>query len=233
VSKGWGGVENMSHIPGEVGASAVQNVGAYGVEAKDVIHSVQVLDVKTFDEHTFTNAECHYSYRKSIFKEALKGLYIITSVTFRLQKEPVFRLDYGNLISQTGENPTLATVREAVINIRRLKLPDPEEIGSAGSFFINPIVDEESYKVLKTEYSQMPSYPLQGGKIKLSAAWLIDHAGWHGKSIGGASVYPKQCLVIVNNNNATAGDVTALAEAIRKSVYEKYRVDITPEVNYI
>lgn len=233
VAEGWGGVENLSHIPGEVGASAVQNVGAYGVESKDVIETVRGINITTLQERTFTNADCRYSYRKSIFKEELKGQYIITSVTFRLCKTPVFRLDYGSLRTEAGECPTLASVREAVINIRRRKLPEPDEKGSAGSFFMNPVVEEEFFRELKSLHPDIVSYPAPGGKIKISAAWLIDRAGWHGKSFGGASVYPKQCLVIVNDNNATTADVINLAEAIRKSVFEKYNVAITPEVNYI
>lgn len=234
VDNGFGGVENLSDIPGEVGASAIQNIGAYGVEAKDVIESVHCLDVETLQETVFSNAECCYSYRSSIFKKEMKGRYVVTSVRFALQKNPVFRLEYGNLRSVLGNSSvSLKSVREAVIDIRSRKLPDPDVVGSAGSFFVNPVVGEEHYAKLLSQYPGMPSYPAGEGKVKLSAAWLIDHAGGHGKRVGGAAVYPKQCLVLVNENNAVPEDVIALAELIRHSVYEKYNVELTPEVNII
>lgn len=234
VDNGLGGVENLSGIPGEVGASAIQNIGAYGVEVRDVIDSVHCVDVKTCKEKVFSNTECGYSYRSSIFKRELKGRYIVTSVRFVLRKKPEFRLDYGNLRDCLGNRPvTLSAVREGVMDIRSRKLPDPDIVGSAGSFFVNPIVSRESYSRLKSQYPDMPSYPAGEEKVKLSAAWLIDRAGGHGKRAGGAAVYPRQCLVLVNEGNATPDDVITLAELIKEAVYTKYKVKLTPEVNFI
>lgn len=233
VSNNWYGVENLSYIPGEVGASAVQNVGAYGVEAKDCIKRVFAVEVETGVETIFTNEECQYGYRSSIFKTQLKGQYIITYVEYQLGKTPNYKLEYGNLKSAVGETPTLQYVRDAIIDIRRQKLPDPSEIGSAGSFFINPVIDLDIFLPLKEQYPNIVSYQLPDNKVKLSAAWLIDNAGWHGKKVGGASVYHKQCLVLINENNATPADIIELADQIKKSVYDKYGVDIVPEVIYI
>lgn len=234
VDAGLGGVENLSNIPGEVGASAIQNIGAYGVEVKDVIDSVFCIDVETLQERVFSNAECRYSYRSSIFKQELRGRYIVTAVKYVLRKKPEFRLEYGNLRTILGDAPiSLESVRNAVITVRSRKLPDPDIVGSAGSFFVNPIVGREHYSRLLSEYPGMPAYPAEEGKVKLSAAWLIDNAGGHGKRVGGAAVYHKQCLVIVNENDAFPEDVVALAELIRKCVFEKYHVELTPEVNFI
>ncbi|MBR5532802.1 MAG: UDP-N-acetylmuramate dehydrogenase [Bacteroidales bacterium] len=233
VSNNWYGAENLSYIPGEVGASAVQNVGAYGVEAKDIINRVYAIDVETGAERIFKQDECLYGYRSSIFKTQLKGQYIITYVEYRLSKTPCHKLEYGNLKTMLGDDITLQNIRNSIIEIRKQKLPDPNELGSAGSFFINPVVDVTCFHTLKQEYPDIVSYPLNEDKVKLSAAWLIDKAGWHGKRVGGAAVYHKQCLVLINENNAIPADVIELASQIQKSVYEKYGVEITPEVNYI
>lgn len=233
VEKGLGGVENLSHIPGEVGASAIQNVGAYGVEAKDVIVSVETISVEDATERIFTNSECRYAYRDSIFKGELKGKYIVTAVVYRLQRYPKLELSYGNLSAILDYNATVKCVRDAIISTRRAKLPEPKEIGSAGSFFVNPVVSTQKFNELKSKYPNMPSYPAANGNVKLSAAWLIDKAGWHGKTCGGAALYPKQCLVIINSNNATAQDIVTLAADIAQSIYHIYGVTITPEVNYI
>lgn len=234
VENGLGGIENLSNIPGEAGASAIQNIGAYGVEVKDVIDKVYCLDVKTLQERVFANSECRYSYRSSIFKEELKGRYIVTSVRYVLRRHPVFRLEYGNLRTVLGDSPvSLSSVRQAVIETRRRKLPDPDIVGSAGSFFVNPVVDAGFYSELVSQYPGMPSYPESDGRVKLSAAWLIDRAGGHGKRVGGAAVYPRQCLVLVNENNASPENVIALAELIRTAVFEKFGISLVPEVNYI
>lgn len=233
VSNNWYGAENLSYIPGEVGASAVQNVGAYGVEAKDIITRVFAIDIETGAERVFTNDECQYGYRSSIFKSQLKGQYIITHVEYKLSKTPLFNLEYGNLKTINREDLTLQKVRDSIIEIRRQKLPEPKEIGSAGSFFINPIVDMPLLENLQKQYPGIVYYLQPNNKVKLSAAWLIDNAGWHGKRVGGAAVYPKQCLVLINENNATPENVIELASQIKKSVYDKYGVEITPEVNYI
>ena len=234
VSNGWGGAENLSYIPGEVGASAIQNIGAYGVEVKDIIHEVKAVDVETCESLTFRNAECRYGYRSSIFKHDWKGRYIVTSVVYRLQKSPELHLDYGNLrASLSGDDISIADVRKAVIEIRRSKLPEPDEYGSAGSFFMNPVIPTEQYEKLKSSYPDMPHYVVDDMHVKVPAGWLIDRCGWKGKSFGGAAVYEKQCLVLINKNNAKPNDVVALAEMIRKSVSDTYGIVINPEVNYI
>lgn len=229
---GLSGMENLSYIPGEVGASAVQNVGAYGVEAKDVITEVRALAIADGSERTFTNAECCYGYRDSIFKNDLRGQYIITDVTYRLDKQFVPKLDYGNLRGEVGANPTPMDVREAVIRIRRQKLPEVSEIGSAGSFFKNPIVPREQYEAIAAQYERVPHFDQEGG-VKIPAAWLIEQCGWKGKTLGGAQCYAKQPLVLVNTGNATPQDVITLAQNICNSVHDKFGITISPEVNYI
>ena len=233
VQQGWAGVENLSYIPGTVGASAVQNVGAYGVEACDVIASVDVLDVETLQEHTFTNQECSYGYRTSIFKTEWRGMFIVTAVTFSLSKQPQYKLDYGNMRDKVGDIPTLQRVRDAVIEIRRSKLPEPSELGSAGSFFVNPVISREQYNELLKRYPDMPCYEIDAERVKVPAGWLIDRQGWKGKCVGDAMVYPHQSLVIVNKGNARPGHVVQLAQDIAFSVMMAYGIVITPEVNYI
>ena len=233
VEQGWHGIENLSYIPGTVGASAVQNIGAYGVEACDVIESVAVLDTSTLEECSFKGSDCAYGYRTSRFKGEWKDRYIVTSVTFRLYKTPQYRLDYGNLRQMVGATPTLQEVRDAVIAIRRNKLPEPQEMGSAGSFFVNPVITCEHYDKLLEQYPDMPCYEVDKEHVKVPAAWLIDRQEWKGKSIGGAMVYPQQPLVIVNTGNARPGHVVQLAHDIAFSVFEHYGIIIRPEVNYI
>ena len=229
---GISGLENLSYIPGEVGASAVQNVGAYGVEAKDVIESVRAVSIADGAERIFSNAECQYGYRDSIFKNSLRGKYIITHVVYRLNKHFEPKLNYGNLSSEVGSDPTPMSVREAVIRIRQQKLPEVSELGSAGSFFKNPIVPREVYEVIAAQYEKVPHYEQEGG-IKIPAAWLIEQCGWKGKMMGGAQCYEKQPLVLVNRNNATPEDIVNLAAAICKDVQDKFGITISPEVNYI
>ena len=231
---GISGLENLSYIPGEVGASAVQNVGAYGVEAKDVIESVLAVSIADGAERIFSNAECQYGYRDSIFKNSLRGQYIITHVVYRLNKHFEPKLNYGNLSSEVGSNPTPMSVREAVIRIRQQKLPEVSELGSAGSFFKNPVISHEAYETLTRQIrdDRVPHYEQEGG-VKIPAAWLIEQCGWKGKSIGGAQCYPKQPLVLVNTGSATADDIVALAAAICKDVQDKFGITISPEVNYI
>ncbi len=229
---GLWGLENLSHIPGEVGASAVQNVGAYGVEAKDAIVRVKAIAIADGQERVFENEECRYGYRDSIFKNELKGQYIVTSVVYRLWKTPHPVLDYGHLRAVTGDTPTPNQVREAVMQIRKQKLPEVSEIGSAGSFFKNPIVPREVYERIAAAYDKVPHFEQDGG-VKIPAAWLIEQCGWKGKRLGGAQVYEKQPLVIVNADQATPEDVMTLAEQICQSVREKFGISISPEVNYI
>lgn len=219
---GYSGLEKLSLIPGEVGASAVQNVGAYGVEAKDVIERVYTINVETLEERVFTNEECRFGYRDSIFKHELKGKYIVTSVVYKVK-------------------PGDATkTREEIIATRMAKLPTVGEVGSAGSFFMNPFVPEEKANELLAQYPDMPHFetPSPWGRAgerceKIPAAWLIEQCGWKGKTLGGAQVWPKQPLVIVNANNATPEDIIALAAQVSASVKDKFGIDIHPEVNYI
>lgn len=229
------GAENLSYIPGEAGASAVQNVGAYGVEAKDIIDSVHTVDSSTGETRVFKAEECGYGYRNSIFKQAgYAGRYIVTDVVYRLSREKHFTLDYGPLkeLADHSSNLTLKAVRDRVIEIRRNKLPEPDELGSAGSFFKNPVVSSEKFERLKADYPSIPSYPADGG-IKIPAAWLIENTGMKGRSIGGAQVYTKQCLVIVNTGNATAADVVSLYGEIKEKVAAKFGITLSPEVNII
>ena len=208
------GMEKLSLIPGEVGASAVQNVGAYGCEAKDVIDLVYTLDVETLEQRVFTNEECRFGYRDSAFKHELKGKYIVTSVVYKVKKGDATK------------------TREEIIETRNGKLPKVGEVGSAGSFFMNPFVPEEQANVLLKQYPDMPHFETPQG-VKIPAAWLIEQCGWKGKTLGGAQVWPKQPLVIVNANHATAQDIMDLAAAVSTSVKEKFNITINPEVNYI
>ena len=234
-ARGFGGIENLSYIPGEIGASAVQNIGAYGVEAKDVIVCVETIETTTGQAHTFDAAACDYGYRHSIFKSELQGRHIVTAVTYRLQKKPTLRLDYGNLRDTLSHiaHPTVADVRRAVIDIRRQKLPEPAELGSAGSFFKNPVVPAAQFEALRAQYPAMPHYPAGDTQVKIPAAWLIEQCGWKGKTVGGAAVYDKQPLVLVNKNHATPADVQTLAQQIVDSVITKFNIKIDPEANYI
>ena len=238
VERGLGGVENLSLIPGEVGASAVQNIGAYGVEAKDVIALVEAVDLQSWEKRIFAPQECDYAYRQSIFKKQLKGRYAITYVTYRLQKTPQLKLDYGNLrtvlTNQSTVNSQLSIrqVRQAIIDIRNAKLPDPKVQGNAGSFFMNPVVSREKFLSLQKDYPQMPYYEVEGG-VKIPAGWMIDQCGWKGKALGRAGVHDKQALVLVNLGGATSEEIITLCNTICKDVYDKFGIDIHPEVNLI
>lgn len=236
VAQGWYGAENLSLIPGEVGASAVQNIGAYGVEVKDLIVKVEAIEVATGEVRIFSNEECGYAYRESVFKHELKGKYIVTQVSYRLKKTPCYHLDYGNVraeLEKSGIALTLSNVREVIIKIRESKLPDPKVQGNAGSFFMNPIVPREQFEALLKEYPQMPHYVVDAERVKIPAAWMIDQCGWKGKRLGNAGVHDKQALVLVNAGGATGADVIRLSESIQKSVYEKFGIRISPEVNFI
>lgn len=226
------GMENLSHIPGEVGASAVQNVGAYGVEAKDVISQVEVLETTTCEIHTLNNQDCKFGYRDSIFKGEQAGKYVVLNVTFRLSKKAVYKLDYGQLRDVLPAAPSASAIRNAVIAIRQSKLPEVGQTGSAGSFFKNPIVDKATYEHLRTKYASMPSYTQADG-YKIPAAWLIEQAGGKSLSMGGAAVYEKQPLVIINRLNATPEDVMALAKTIQDRVEEQFGINLQREVIYI
>lgn len=236
VDNGWCGMENLSLIPGEVGASAIQNIGAYGAEAKDIIYKVEAVEIATGHAVCFTNAECDYSYRQSKFKNEWKDRYFITYVTYCLSNTFSPRLDYGNIRSQLDkmdiEQPTPGQLRQAIIDIRNAKLPDPKIEGNAGSFFMNPIVPKEKYNQLESQYPGMPHYTIDAGHEKIPAGWMIDQCGWKGKSLGRAGVHSKQALVLVNRGGATGEDVVNLSDTIRRDVKEKFGIDIYPEVNF-
>lgn len=236
VANGWYGAENLSLIPGEVGASAVQNIGAYGVEAKDLIVSVDTFGLETGEERRFMREECRYAYRESVFKQKLKGKYAVTFVTYRLKKHPVFHLEYGNIraeLEKQGCQVDLENVRRIIIAIRQAKLPDPKVLGNAGSFFMNPVVPKMQFEALLAQYPDMPHYPVDDAHVKIPAGWMIDRCGWKGKRMGHAGVHEKQALVLVNCGGATGKEVMHLAEEIVASVRERFGVTIRPEVNYI
>jgi UDP-N-acetylmuramate dehydrogenase len=238
VAQNWGGIENLSIIPGTVGAAPIQNIGAYGVEIKEVLESVEVLDCQDFSLHTFSNAACAFGYRDSIFKQTAQGKYLITAVTFVLQKKPVLHLTYG-AIQQTLEamqvtHPTIQDVSRAVCHIRSTKLPNPQEIGNAGSFFKNPEIDLAHYEQLKTVFPAMPSYAVANpAKVKVPAGWLIEQAGWKGVRQGNVGVHKDQALVLVNYGGAQGSEIVALASQVQAAVRAKFEIDLTPEINYI
>ena len=235
VENGWGGVENLSLIPGEVGASAVQNIGAYGVEVKEVIVEVNTVEIETACFKAFMNEDCRYGYRDSLFKNELKGKYIITSVLFRLNKNPEFRLKYQHLEDEVIKSGALnlSNIRKTIIHIRESKLPDPKITGNAGSFFMNPVIPKEQFLALQVLYPQIPHYFDSETSEKIPAAWLIDQCGWKGKHIGNAGVHEKQALVLVNLGGATGAEIVFLAEQIQHSVKQKFGIELKPEVNYI
>jgi UDP-N-acetylmuramate dehydrogenase len=235
VNKGFCGLENLSLIPGKVGATPIQNIGAYGVEVKDKVVKVKTINVNDSSKRVFSNNECEFSYRNSIFKNSEKGKYLVTRVYYRLTTRPLFNISYGSLNEEVNKlgGETLKNVRQAVINIRRSKLPDPEKIGNAGSFFKNPVVRSSVAAHLKKEYPLMPVYEDQSGYIKLASGWLIDKCGWRGKRTGDAGVHDKQALVLINYGNATGKEIFNLSEEIRKSVHEKFDVDLEREVEVV
>jgi UDP-N-acetylmuramate dehydrogenase len=234
VSKGWGGIENLSGIPGETGAAAVQNIGAYGAEIKDVIETVEAYNQLTFKKHIFTNEDCRYRYRHSFFKENDHDPYIVTHVNLRLHKNPEYILDYGNLRDALeGREISLPSVRDVVIGMRREKLPDPEAFGNAGSFFMNPVLSGVQYEVLRKRYPEIPMYPLPDGRVKIPAGWLIEKCGFKGKKQGKVGVYAKQALVLVNYGDATGDEIAAYAEVISGTVNEEFGIMLAPEVRYV
>jgi len=236
VKCGFGGVENLSNIPGKVGASPVQNIGAYGVEVKDCIHSVKGVFVDNGQQFEFVNDECRFGYRDSIFKNELKNKIVVTSVTYKLDKFPEFNLEYGALkheVESFGE-VNLQNIRRSVIQIRDSKLPDPKLLGNAGSFFKNPVIEPEIVDRLKSKFGNFPVYESQeAGKLKVAAGWLIDQCGWKGYRDGDVGVHKDQALVLVNYGNASGHDVVNLSQKIQNSVFEKFGISISPEVNII
>ena len=235
VNKNWSGIENLSLIPGNVGTCPIQNIGAYGVEVKDVIIEVVTLEIDTLRTHLFKNEDCQFGYRDSIFKRKLKGKHIITHVVFKLKKQPDFKLNYGNLKEELKrfDEINLRNIRQAVIDVRNSKLPKPEEIGNSGSFFKNPVIERSKANELIKQYPEMPSYRQGDNLIKIPAGWLIQQAGWKGKKTGNTGVHEKQALVLVNYGNATGAEVYKLAVKIQKSVKEIFDIDLEIEVNII
>jgi len=235
VQRGLGGIENLSDIPGEAGAAAIQNIGAYGVEIKDVIATVETFNQLSGEKRVFTNAECEYAYRYSFFKNEYNEPHIITHLVLRLNKNPQeYCLDYGLLRKELADTPlSPAAVREVVIRIRKQKLPDPAVIGNAGSFFMNPVVPAVDFEKLRTDYPEIPSYPAQEGQVKIPAGWLIEQCGFKGKRYDSVGVYEKQALVLVNFGGATGNDIAILAESIRNAVRSKFGVELMPEVKYV
>lgn len=229
------GAENLSIIPGEVGASAVQNIGAYGAEAKDLIECVEAVEIDTGQICRFTNTECAYSYRQSKFKHAWKNRFLITAVTYKLSKTYNPKLDYGNirvaLAAKGIDNPTAMQLRETIIDIRNAKLPDPKVLGNAGSFFMNPVVPTHKYNQLAQQYVGMPHYTIDSEYEKIPAGWLIEQCGWKGKALGKAAVHNKQALVLVNCGGATGSEVVQLYKTIQHDVKQKFDIEIKPEVN--
>ncbi len=237
IKKNYAGLENLSLIPGNVGASPMQNIGAYGVEIKDLFYELEAFSIADKTIRKFNKSECKFGYRESIFKHELKNKFIITSVTFKLLKKPLFNTSYGAIETELGamgiKEKTIKTISQAVCNIRNSKLPNPAEIGNAGSFFKNPEVVKGKYEFLKIKYPEMVGYNLENGNVKLAAGWLIEKAGWKGKNFGDAGVHKFQALVLVNYGNAKGNEIFDLSQKILDSVKEKFGVELEREVNII
>lgn len=237
IDQGLAGLENLSLIPGCVGAAPIQNIGAYGVEIKDTFHSLQAMEIETGELHTFDLNKCRFGYRDSIFKREAKDRYIITSVTFRLSRVPVLHLNYGaikdELKKMNVDHPTIRDVSNAVIAIRQSKLPDPKVIGNAGSFFKNPEVKNEVVEKIRTDYPDVVSFPVTENISKLAAGWLIEKSGWKGKRENNVGMHEKQALVLVNYGNARGAELIAHAKKVQETVKEKFGVVLEMEVNIV
>ena len=237
LQNGLYGAENLSLIPGDVGASAVQNIGAYGAEAKDFIREVHAIEIATGRLCVIDREACQYGYRQSRFKQEWKNRFLITMVVYEFSDSFQPRLDYGNIRSEFERRgivePTPQQLRQVIIDIRNAKLPDPKVQGNAGSFFMNPVVGRQKYEELAAQYPQMPHYTVDAQHEKIPAGWMIEQCGWKGKSLGRAGVHDKQALVLVNLGGATGQEVVGLCEMIRHDVYEKFGIGILPEVNII
>ncbi|MDX2306499.1 MAG: UDP-N-acetylmuramate dehydrogenase [Microscillaceae bacterium] len=233
----YAGVENLSLIPGTVGAAPLQNIGAYGVEVKEIIEQVEALRISDLQRVVFDNAECKFAYRESIFKHEAKGQYILTSVTFTLSKKPHFNISYGAIqqtLDEMGiQELSIQAISRAVCHIRQTKLPDPAQIGNAGSFFKNPEIPLAQFEQLQKKYTQIPSYPVNAHTVKVPAGWLIDQAGWKGKRFGQIGVHAQQALVLVNYGGGQGSEIWKLAQEIQKSILDIYGIEIQPEINII
>lgn len=238
IDKNFGGLENLSLIPGNVGTAPIQNIGAYGVELKDVMHELEALEIATNKTKIFKNKDCDFGYRNSIFKNGLKGKFIITSVIFKLSKEKHKLNDsYGAIQSELGikniKDPTIKDISAAVIAIRQSKLPDPKKLGNSGSFFKNPVISKRHFNLLAQNHKDIPSYSISKTEIKVPAGWLVEQCGFKGKRFGDAGVHKKQALVLVNYGNASGEEILALSKLIQQKVYEKFEISLDPEVNII
>ncbi len=235
IEKGWYGLENLSLIPGNVGASPMQNIGAYGVEIKEVFHELEAINLKTGEIQYFNNSDCQFGYRESIFKNKLKGEYLISRVIYKLSKKENYTISYGaiekQLESMGVQDLSAKSISDAVIAIRQSKLPDPKKIGNSGSFFKNPIVDKSTYQMVKSTFPDVVAYPAGEGFIKLAAGWLIEQAGWKGKTFGNYGVHKYQALVLVNYGGASGKEIYSLSSEILDSIKEKFGVQLEREVN--
>ncbi len=237
VKNNYGGIENLSLIPGSVGASPMQNIGAYGVEIKDVFSSLEALNLATGEIDVFDKEACKFGYRESVFKRKLKGKYVITSVTFKLTKTHTINSSYGAIEAELAKmsisNPTIVDISNAVIAIRSSKLPNPAEIGNAGSFFKNPVVEQKVLEKIQANYENVPNYPANEGFVKLAAGWLIEQAGWKGKTFGTYGVHALQALVLVNYSDATGNEIFELSSQIIADIEAKFGVTLEREVNIL
>ena len=238
LDKGYGGIENLSLIPGNVGTAPIQNIGAYGVELKDVFVSCEALSVENNTLKTFSKSECNFGYRNSIFKEKAKGKYVITNVTLKLSKKNhELHINYGAIASQLEamniKAPTIKDISQAVIAIRESKLPNPKEIGNSGSFFKNPVIPKSHYNTLLKSFDDIPCYPVSENEVKVPAGWLIEKAGFKGKRFGDYGVHNKQALVLVNYGNAKGEDILELAKLIQKTIERLFNITIEAEVNIL
>ncbi|WP_396163620.1 UDP-N-acetylmuramate dehydrogenase [Flavobacterium sp.] len=238
IDQNFGGIENLSLIPGNVGTTVIQNIGAYGVEIKDTMFSCEALNRSTLEIETFTNAQCQFDYRESVFKNELKEQYIITAVSFKLSKKNhAVSTNYGaieaELLEKNIQNPTLKEVSNTVIAIRQSKLPDPKELGNSGSFFKNPIISKTDYEKAKAVHPEMPHYVVSENSVKVPAGWLIEQAGFKGKRFGDAGVHKNQALVLVNYGTATGAEIVALSKNIQQTILDQFGIAIEVEVNII
>lgn len=237
LRENYAGLENLSLIPGSVGASPMQNIGAYGVEIKDVFEELEAVDLETGTLRTVSHAECRFGYRESIFKHDWKGRYVIVSVTFRLDRVPTFHTGYGDIQKTLAEmgvtELSIQAVSEAVVRIRRSKLPDPADLGNAGSFFKNPEIPTVQFDALKARYPDLPGYPTSDTTVKVPAGWLIEQSGWKGKRLGDAGMHARQALVLVNYGGATGADLLAVARQVQDAVRAKFGIELSAEVNVV
>ena len=237
VDKGWGGIENLSLIPGNTGTAPMQNIGAYGVEIKETFLELEAFEIKTGKTIKFLKSDCNFGYRESIFKNEKKNQYVILNITLKLNKKPEINISYGDVIKiledNNIKNPTIKDVSNAIISIRKLKLPDPNKIGNCGSFFKNPIIEKNQLKIIQKKYPNIVYYKINESKVKIAAGWLIEKAGWKGKTFNNYGVHKNQALVLVNYGNAKGSEIYELSEKIIVDIYQKFQISLEREVNII